>query len=55
MYEKWLEENGVLTRAQMDEVRARWETQLAEAAREVRNEPQPSPESIWEHIFAEKK
>jgi 2-oxoisovalerate dehydrogenase E1 component alpha subunit len=55
IYERWLEENGVLSRAQMDEVRARWETHLAEAAREVRNEPQPSPESIWEHVFAEKK
>jgi 2-oxoisovalerate dehydrogenase E1 component alpha subunit len=55
LYETWLEENGVLSRTQMDEVRSRWETQLAEAAREVRNEPQPSPESIWEHIFAEKK
>jgi 2-oxoisovalerate dehydrogenase E1 component alpha subunit len=55
LYEKWLEENGVLSRAQMDEVRARWNTQIAEAAKKVIDEPQPSRESIWEHIFAEKK
>jgi len=55
LYEAWLEDNGVLSRAQMDEVHAHWTAQIAEAARQVRDEPQPSRESIWEHIFAEKK
>lgn len=55
LYEQRLEENGVLSRAQMDEVHSHWSAQIAEAARKVRDEPQPTPESIWEHIFAENK
>jgi 2-oxoisovalerate dehydrogenase E1 component alpha subunit len=55
LYENWLEEKGVLTRAQMDEVRAQFTTEIAEAARKVRDEPQPSRDSIWEHIFAENR
>ncbi len=51
-YEQWLEEHGVLSRAQMDEVRERWVKTLAEAARQVRDEPQPTAESIWENIYA---
>ncbi len=54
-YEAWLEEHGVLSRAQMDEVKERWTTYLADAARQVRDEPQPSPESIWDHIYGGKK
>lgn len=54
-YESWMEENGVLSRAQMEQVRARWTAEISDAARQVRDEPQPSPESIWDHIFAEKQ
>jgi len=55
LYEQWLEENGVLSRAQMDEVHSHWSAQIAEAARKARDEPPPTAESIWEHVFAEKK
>lgn len=55
LYESWLEEHRVLARSKIDEVRARWTGEIAEATRQVRDEPQPAPESIWEHIFAEKK
>src|SRR5712692_1430197 len=55
LYQGWLEQRGVLSKAQMDEVRAGWTSEIAEAARQVRDEPQPAPESIWENIFAEKK
>jgi len=55
LYEQWLEENGVLTRPQMDEVHSHWSAQVAEVARKVRDEPQPTADSIWEHVFAEKK
>ncbi len=55
LYEQWLEENGVLSRPQMDEVHSHWSAQIAEAARTVRDEPQPTADSIWEHVFAEKK
>ena len=52
-YETTLEAGGVLGRAEMDAVRARLTSELAEAARTVRDEPPPTPESIYEHVFAE--
>jgi 2-oxoisovalerate dehydrogenase E1 component alpha subunit len=39
----------------MDVVRERWVGELAQAARTVREEPQPSPQSIWDHVYAERK
>jgi 2-oxoisovalerate dehydrogenase E1 component alpha subunit len=54
-FEAKLEKDGVLTRQQMDELRNRYKEDLAAAARQVRDEPQPAPESIWNHIYAEKK
>jgi 2-oxoisovalerate dehydrogenase E1 component alpha subunit len=54
-FEAKLEKDGLLTRQQMDELRNRYSEDLAAAARTVRDEPQPAPESIWNHIFAEKK
>jgi 2-oxoisovalerate dehydrogenase E1 component alpha subunit len=54
-FEAKLEKDGVLTRQQMDELRNRYTEELAAAARQVRDEPQPAPESIWNHIYAEKK
>lgn len=54
-FEERLEKQGVLSRAAMDEVRKRWTDELAEAARQVREEPLPAPETIWNHIFAERK
>ncbi len=54
-FEAKLEKDGVLTREQMDAQRNRYTEELAAAARQVRDEPQPSPESIWNHIYAEKK
>ncbi|WP_224249561.1 thiamine pyrophosphate-dependent dehydrogenase E1 component subunit alpha [Hyalangium gracile] len=54
-FEAKLEKDGVLTRQQMDELRGRYTEELAAAARQVRDEPQPAPETIWNHIYAEKK
>lgn len=54
-FEAKLEKDGVLTREQMDSLRNRYTEELAAAARLARDEPQPSPESIWNHIYAEKK
>jgi 2-oxoisovalerate dehydrogenase E1 component alpha subunit len=54
-YEQWLEAKGVADRAHFNEVRKRWNQEMAELARKVRDEPQPSPDSIWNFIFAEKK
>ncbi|NNC07187.1 thiamine pyrophosphate-dependent dehydrogenase E1 component subunit alpha [Corallococcus exiguus] len=55
LFEARLEQEGVLNREQMDEARTRYSEELAAAARTVRDEPQPSGDSIWDHIYAEKK
>jgi 2-oxoisovalerate dehydrogenase E1 component alpha subunit len=54
-FEERLESEGVLTREQMDAVRARHTEEIAHAARQAREEPPPSPESIWDHIYREGK
>jgi len=53
-YEAFLEKRGVLTRAAMDQVRERWTKEIGEMARQVRDEPQPAPESIWRHVYKER-
>ncbi len=52
-FEQRLLEHGTLTREQMAEVRKKWTDEMANLARQVLNEPQPAPESIWKHIFKE--
>jgi 2-oxoisovalerate dehydrogenase E1 component alpha subunit len=54
LFEKKLEERKILTRAQMDELRARVTQELLEASKRVREEPQPEGEDIWKHVFAER-
>lgn len=54
-FEVKLEKEGILTREQMDTLRNRYTEDLAAAARQVRDEPLPGPETIWNHIYAEKK
>jgi 2-oxoisovalerate dehydrogenase E1 component alpha subunit len=54
VFEKRLEERKILTRAAMDELRARCTQELLEASKRVREEPQPSGETIWEHVFADR-
>jgi 2-oxoisovalerate dehydrogenase E1 component alpha subunit len=51
--ERRLEERGIMTRAAMDELRARTTQDLLEASKRVRDEPQPSGDDVWTHLFAE--
>jgi 2-oxoisovalerate dehydrogenase E1 component alpha subunit len=51
-FEERLEAAGILTREDMNGIRARFAAELAAAARKVREEPQPAPESIWNHVYA---
>ena len=53
-FEKKLEERKILTRAAMDELRARTTQELLEASKRVREEPQPEGAEIWKHVFAER-
>jgi 2-oxoisovalerate dehydrogenase E1 component alpha subunit len=54
LIEKKLEERKLLTRAAMDELRARTTQELLEASKRVREEPQPEGAQIWEHVFADR-
>ncbi len=54
-FEQRLEKQGVLSRQDMDGVRQRYTEDMAAMARQVREEPLPGPETIWNHIYAERK
>ncbi|WNG18297.1 thiamine pyrophosphate-dependent dehydrogenase E1 component subunit alpha [Cystobacter fuscus] len=54
-FEERLEKQGVLKRADMDALRGRYTEDIAALARQVREEPLPAPETIWNHIYAERK
>jgi 2-oxoisovalerate dehydrogenase E1 component alpha subunit len=53
-FEKRLEDRKLLTRAQMDEMRARFTAELLAAHKKVKEEPQPDPSSIHDFIFSER-
>jgi 2-oxoisovalerate dehydrogenase E1 component alpha subunit len=52
-FEKKLADRKILSRAAMDELRAKCTQQLLEASKRIREEPPPKGASIWEHVFAE--
>jgi 2-oxoisovalerate dehydrogenase E1 component alpha subunit len=53
-FEERLEERGLLTRAQIDQLRDTYTQELGEAAKRVVQEPLPTPESAFEYVFADK-
>jgi 2-oxoisovalerate dehydrogenase E1 component alpha subunit len=53
LFEKRLEERMILTRTAMDELRARCTQELLEATKRVRDEPTPTGDDIWKHVFAD--
>ena len=53
-FEDRLEERKLLTRAQMEQLRATYTQELAEAARRAADEPQPTAESAWDYVFADR-
>jgi 2-oxoisovalerate dehydrogenase E1 component alpha subunit len=53
-FETKLEARKLLTRAQIEQLRTQYNDELAEAAKRVRYEPQPSPSSIHDYVFADK-
>ena len=53
-FEQRLEEKKLLTRGQMDDMRAKYTQELLVASQRVREEPQPEPETIWDFVFADK-
>ena len=55
MLEERLESEGILTRDQMEQVRQKHTDEIAQMARQARDEPLPAPETIWNHIYWEGK
>jgi 2-oxoisovalerate dehydrogenase E1 component alpha subunit len=53
-FEKKMEERGLLTRAQMDQLRASFTAELLVAHKKVKEEPQPSADTIFDHVFSDK-
>ena len=53
-FERRLEERKLLTREQMDKLRARFTLELQEAHKQVRAEPQPDGASIHDHVFSQR-
>lgn len=53
-FEEKLEARRILTRAEMDELRARYTQELLEATKRVRDEPVPTGADIWNHVFADR-
>jgi 2-oxoisovalerate dehydrogenase E1 component alpha subunit len=52
-FEAKLEEKGLLSRKQADELRSRYTQELLEASKRVREEPQPDGEAIFDHVFVD--
>jgi 2-oxoisovalerate dehydrogenase E1 component alpha subunit len=52
-FEKALEARSVLSRTQMDQLREKYTQFLLEASKKVRVEPQPSGDTIYDHVFVE--
>jgi 2-oxoisovalerate dehydrogenase E1 component alpha subunit len=53
-FERKLEDRKLLTRAQMDELRAQYTLELQDGHKRVRQEPMPEGSTIYDHIFSEK-
>ena len=53
-FEERLAARGILTRAAMDELRARHKAELLELSNRVTEEPRPRPEDALAHVFADR-
>jgi 2-oxoisovalerate dehydrogenase E1 component alpha subunit len=53
-FERRLEEKGLLTRQQMEAMRAQFTAELLAAHKQVKEEPQPDGKTIYENVFSER-
>jgi 2-oxoisovalerate dehydrogenase E1 component alpha subunit len=51
IFEDKLIKKGILTKKERDELWQNYEKEMLELYQKVKLEPQPEPESIWDHIF----
>ena len=50
-FEKRLENEGVLTRGQMDKLREDYTATMLEQSKQVKTEPAPSGDTIYDHVY----
>jgi len=50
-FESKLEAAGILTRAEMDEIREKYNAQMLEMSQRVKQEPLPDPSTIYDHVY----
>jgi 2-oxoisovalerate dehydrogenase E1 component alpha subunit len=53
-FEERLQERKLLSRPQLDQLRASITQELGDASKRILDEPQPTPESAWDYVFADK-
>jgi 2-oxoisovalerate dehydrogenase E1 component alpha subunit len=53
-FEQTLEDRALLSRAQIDLLRATYTQELVDAGKQVRSEPHPAASAVWDYIFADK-
>lgn len=51
VFERQLEEAGVLTRKKMTEIRETYNAQMLEQSKQVKTEPMPSGDTIYDHVY----
>jgi 2-oxoisovalerate dehydrogenase E1 component alpha subunit len=51
IFEKQLEEAKILTRAQMDKIREDYNSKMQAEAKQVKTEPMPSGDTIYDHVY----
>lgn len=55
IFEQQLESGGILTRKQMDDLRAKYTQEFLEMAQAVKQEPMPDGSTIYDHVYAGQK
>jgi 2-oxoisovalerate dehydrogenase E1 component alpha subunit len=54
-FETQLEQAGIMTRKQMDQVRENYTQQMLEMSQQVKTEPMPDPSTIYDHTYIGQK
>ncbi len=54
-FEARLESGGILSKNEIQKIWDGYNEQMLNFARQAREEPQPDPESIWDHIYCGQK
>ena len=55
VFEQKLEAQKILSRTQMDELRAKYNQEMLELSQKVKQEPLPDPSTIYDHVYHQQK